>query len=245
MWMYHKMHFVAGWALLTSMYALWMQSTSPSSSPEQYLEQRRGSVNTMEWMALFWPGKRCKSLYNPMPFALSFRSPRDPAKSGAARCPFCSTPRCSAFVAWLASGSTSLCLSRKAVHVCAHASVHTQRSYSRGMRGTHAPGKRFTCSMWWHNLQTPQTRGTWQGSEFSKSNWIKSVCAVYILRIFSFFPESYSLLFSLHILSSITWNWQFSFPEGYWNHLFLSVFSQAQLIGADVNWSLTMGLVLS
>lgn len=140
----------------------------------------------MEWMALFLPGKRCKGLYNPMPSALSFRSPRDPAKSGAARCPFCSTPRCSVFMAWPASGSTSPCLSRQAAHVCEHASVCTQRSYSRGMRGTHTPGQRFTCSMWWHNLRTPQTRSTWQGTEFPESNRIKSVCKVYILRIFSF-----------------------------------------------------------
>lgn len=131
MWMYHKMHFVAGWALLTSMYAPWMQSTSPSSSPEQYLEQRRGSVNTMEWMALFWPGKRCKSLYNPMPFALSFRSPRDPAKSGAARCPFCSTPRCSAFVAWLASGSTSLSEQKGCPCMCTCICTYTEELQQR------------------------------------------------------------------------------------------------------------------
>lgn len=149
----------------------------------------------VEWMALFWPGKRCKSLYNPMPSALSFRSPRDPAKSQAARCSFCSTSRCFAFVAWLASGSTSLCLSRQAAHVCAHASICTQRSYGRGMRGTHTPGQRFTCSMRWHNLRTPQTRGTWQGSEFPKSNRIKSVCAVYILRIFSFFLKAIHFYF--------------------------------------------------
>lgn len=165
--MYHMMHFVDSWSVLTSMYALWEQRAFSSCSSKHYLEQRRGSVNTYGMNGFIFAWEKVLEPLQPHTSAHSLRSPRDPAKSGAVRRPFCSIPRCSACVAWLVSGSTSLFLSRQAAHVSGSVYAQTEElqqryegdpsSRARGMRGTHLPStcSFCMCSIWWHNLQTP------------------------------------------------------------------------------------------
>lgn len=147
--------------------------SSPSCSPKTLPVTEKGFSEYLwnEWF--YFCLEKVYALLQPHTFCSLLQIPRDPEKWVAARCLFCSTK-----MFWLhglaSVGSTSLSLSRQAAHA-AGSYVNRQRSYSRGVRRTHLPGQRFTCSfcicsIWWRNLQTTPSGAPVRAQTFPKSN---------------------------------------------------------------------------